>query len=402
MKTLMRLSMMAGAVALAACGGGGGSSSGGKAPEPEQPVAKNCLISETTEVNWTALATENLTNLSDYNLFASSCDPTRDAHGGMPYDLNTPLFTDYASKYRFVFIPEGEAAGYQQDSVFDFPVGTVISKTFAMPAETAHRGYSPDDNGERLLETRLLIHRADGWTALPYKWNADGTEAVYTPQGAQLAMSVVHNGAQKNFTYVVPDKAQCKQCHSYDNGSSNVFIPIGPKARHLNGDFDYGAGPENQLSHWQSEGILTGLPLLEEVDKVPVYKDADASLLDGYSDAQLMATAKGYLDANCSHCHGVGGTAAYTGLQLEFWRDYATEKEKHGVCKGPIAYDQGEMTYDVVPGDAANSILHFRMDTTNNQDSMPRLGRGLIHAEGVALIEAWINSLPAEACSPAP
>jgi len=53
----------------------------------------------------------------------------------------------------------------------------------------------------------------------------------------------------------------------------------------------------------------------------------------------------------------------------------------------------------VVPGNADESILHFRMDTTNPQDSMPRLGRALIHEEGVALVKAWINSLPDASCS---
>jgi len=400
MKTLMQISLLSTAAVLVACGGGGGSSGGGGAGTGGgDPVAKNCQISDSAEVNWDALENDNLEKLSDYNLFTSSCDPTQDAHGGIPYDLNTPLFSDYTSKYRFVFVPDGQSATYNENDVFDFPVGTVITKTFALPADTAYRGYDPETSTETLLETRLLIHRAGGWTALPYVWNADGTEATYRVQGAQLPATLVHNGAQESFTYSVPDKAQCKQCHSHDTGDANVFIPIGPKARHLNGDRDYGSGAENQLSHWSDAGILSGLPALDQVDKVPSYHDADAGLISGYSDEQLMAAAKGYLDVNCAHCHGVGGTAAYTGLQLEFWRDYDTEKEKHGVCKGPIAYDQGEMTYDVVPGNADESILHFRMDTTNPQDSMPRLGRALIHEEGVALVKAWINSLPDASCS---
>lgn len=400
MKILMQISLFSTAAVLAACGGGG--SSGGGAPGGGDPVTRNCQISDSADVNWEALKNENLTTLSDYNLFASSCDPTRDAHGGVPYDLNTPLFSDYSSKYRFVFIPEGQSATFQENDVFDFPVGTVITKTFALPADTAYRGFDPDTATETLIETRLLIHRDTGWVALPYVWNDSGTEATFAPTGKLIDASLVHNGEQSTFTYAVPDRIQCKQCHSYDDGTGGEFIPIGPKARHLNGDFDYGAGPENQLVHWSEAGMLSGLPSLDQVDKVPVYHDEDAGLISGYSDEQLMAVAKGYLDVNCAHCHGVGGQAAYTGLQLEYWRDYNTDKQKHGVCKTPIAYDQGEMTYDVVPGDAANSILHFRMDTTNNQDSMPRLGRGLVHKEGVAVVEAWINSLPIEACSPQP
>lgn len=400
MKTLMQISLLSTAAILTACGGGGGSSGGGGAGTGGgDPVARNCQISDSADVNWDALENDNLEKLSDYNLFTSSCDPTQDAHGGIAYDLNTPLFSDYTSKYRFVFVPDGQSATYNENDVFDFPVGTVITKTFALPADTAYRGYAPETSTETLIETRLLIHRASGWVALPYVWNESGSEATFAPTGKLLDASLVHNGEQATFTYAVPDRIQCKQCHSHDDGTGGVFVPIGPKARHLNGDYDYGNGPVNQLTHWQGEGILDGLPSLDSVDKVPTYHDEDAGLLPGYTDEQLMAAAKGYLDVNCAHCHGVGGQAAYTGLQLEFWRDYDTDKMKHGVCKGPIAYDQGEMTYDVVPGNADQSILHFRMNTTDNQDSMPRLGRGMIHEEGVALVEAWINSLPDESCS---
>lgn len=51
----------------------------------------------------------------------------------MPYDLNTPLFSDYAHKLRTVWMPAGAPANYTTDANFDFPVGTIISKTFYYP-----------------------------------------------------------------------------------------------------------------------------------------------------------------------------------------------------------------------------------------------------------------------------
>ena len=69
--------------------------------------------------------------LADYRLFR---DPTDRAHpnaGGMPFDLTTPLFSDYAQKYRIVFLPPARQATYDAtNGVFDFPVGTIIAKTF--------------------------------------------------------------------------------------------------------------------------------------------------------------------------------------------------------------------------------------------------------------------------------
>ena len=74
-------------------------------------------------------------------------------------------------------------------------------------------------------------------------------------------------------------------------------------------------------------------------------------------------------------------------------------KSNHGVCKKPIAFGGGSLEYDVVPGNASNSILHARMNSDQPGDRMPEIGRSLIHEEGVLLIESWINSLPAESCS---
>ena len=48
----------------------------------------------------------------------------------LPYDLNTPLFSDYAHKLRTVWMPPGSVAHYDDGGVFDLPVGTILSKTF--------------------------------------------------------------------------------------------------------------------------------------------------------------------------------------------------------------------------------------------------------------------------------
>jgi hypothetical protein len=53
--------------------------------------------------------------------------------GVIPYDLNTPLFSDYAHKLRTIWMPSGMAAIYDANATFDFPVGTVITKTFYYP-----------------------------------------------------------------------------------------------------------------------------------------------------------------------------------------------------------------------------------------------------------------------------
>ncbi|MGS0730473.1 hypothetical protein ACVBKF_30005, partial [Shewanella sp. 0m-11] len=184
-------------------------------------------------------------------LFSDMSNPTDAPNsGGIPYDMNTQLFTDYSSKYRYVFVPEGMKANYSATESMDFPVGTVIVKSFALPADTSKRGITNED----LVETRLLINRATGWTALPYVWNAQKSDAVLAKAGAIQGKSVMHNGADMEFDYVVPSMNQCKQCHQFkpDADSPAKFVPIGPKARHLNKDYAYSDGSMNQLLKWQA------------------------------------------------------------------------------------------------------------------------------------------------------
>jgi hypothetical protein len=77
----------------------------------------------------------------------------RTAKQPQPYDLNSALFSDYAAKYRFVKLPPGTSAAYHETEAFEFPVGTVIAKTFAYP----HDLRDPT-KGQRLIETRILKH----------------------------------------------------------------------------------------------------------------------------------------------------------------------------------------------------------------------------------------------------
>ncbi|WP_417539184.1 SO2930 family diheme c-type cytochrome [Marinobacter sp.] len=387
---------LAGALLLSACGGGGDGDTIGNITSPTE----SGVCGEAGDgINIDALMTANCKYLSSYRLFEDPTNPTANPTGiGTPYDLTTALFTDYTSKYRFVFIPDGKAARYSENETMEFPVGTVITKTFALPADTAFRGIED----EKLLETRLLIHRESGWTALPYVWNANATIAEFKSAGAFLPVSLVHNGKQQDFTYEVPDTNMCKQCHQFDVAGTSKFMPIGPKARLLNRSYDYAEGPENQLTHWQTAGFLTGLPAdLSTIDTITAYTDADAQLLPTKSSAELMDLAKGYLDINCAHCHRPEGGASNTGLNLEYWRSYIDHKPQHGYCKTPVAYRGSDgRNYDLVPGDAENSILHYRMSTAQPRHRMPEIGRALVHEEGVALIASWIDSLPGGSCDP--
>jgi len=316
----------------------------------------------------------------------------------MPYDLNTPLFSDYAGKYRYVWMPAGTSATYSDDGVFNFPVGTVLAKTFAFPAE-AH----PDK--ERLVETRLLVHTNSGWVGLPYIWNQDQTEARLDLAPDPVPIRYTDSsGAKRDFTYFIPNANECKQCH--DN--NHAMQPIGPKARNLNKDFPYADGPANQLAHWTKVGYLQGAPSPDHSPKAAVWNDPTSGPLD--------ARARAYLDNNCAHCHQPGGNAGYTGVDLRaattpMWgqpppavqRTQPASADLHsfGICKSPNSSGRvGTLTYDLVPGHPEQSILLARMTSTRPKEMMPQIGRSTVHQEGVALIHDWIQSLPSDAPCP--
>ncbi|MFT4518489.1 MAG: parallel beta-helix repeat protein [Halioglobus sp.] len=351
--------------------------------DPANPGGPNPL--ELCDVAGTGLNAEaflaDCPNLSDYRLFADATDPLANANGGVIYDLNTPLFTDYANKYRFVFVPDGAQAAYRATEAFDFPVGTIIAKTFTIQADLRD-----DNSAQDIIETRLMIKRNDGWTALPYIWNGAKTDAVLTVTGGTQPVGWIDmDGFPQTTDYVIPNTNNCANCHGEDG-----MVPLGPTARSLNKDFDYAGGTDNQLDHWTLQNILTGAPAnTASIPSIPLWDDATADLND---------RARGYLDVNCAHCHSPGGAGDTSGLYLDYFRPFGLDV---GECKPPVAAGggTGNLDYDIVPGSSAESILIFRMDSNDLAVRMPEIGRSIIHPEGVELVADWIDAMVPVDCS---
>jgi uncharacterized repeat protein (TIGR03806 family) len=305
-------------------------------------------------------------NLSDYGFFKGTLKEQIPSDGVVLYTLNSPLFSDYASKLRFVKLPAGQSVAYNPDSVLQFPVGTAIVKTFYYPIDERN-----PKKGRRLMETRVLLHEAEGWVALPYIWNKEQTDAVLEVAGGSDQVSWIDAaGKKQSFEYQVPNMNQCKGCHE----RSGEMTPIGPSVRQLNDG--------QQLQHWETAGILKGLPK-DHIPALVNYSDASASLDD---------RVKAYLDINCAHCHNPTGPARSSGLYLT-WD--SKDRTAYGFLKPPVAAGRGSgnLSYDIVPGKPEQSILHYRMASRDPGVMMPELGRQLTHHEGVELVRSWISSL---------
>lgn len=320
-------------------------------------------------------AQEPCKKLSGYRLFKQGAFPQQPNEGVVSYEMATPLFSDYARKFRFIYLPPGTEITYSENGVFAFPVGTVIAKTFAFPLDMR----APDKD-VRIVETRILMHRPEGWVGLPYVWNEDESDAELAPVGKDIAMGfTATDGTHKHFTYHVPDQNQCKKCHQTLDG----MAPIGPKARNLN--------HHGQLEDLVTRGWLTGAPAdLATAPTVPLWDDAASGTLE--------QRARAYLDNNCAHCHQPRGPARTSGLYLSYLDD---EPGEYGVCKPPVAAAQGTggFQYSIVPGNPDESILVFRLNSVKPGIMMPELGKALVHEEGVKTVRDWIASMPATDCT---
>ncbi|WP_158249284.1 parallel beta-helix domain-containing protein [Amnimonas aquatica] len=391
----------------------------------ESAVAKACAAVKPGQVNWSALGQYNCPELSQYGLFSVANDPGSAGNGDgvMPYELNSALFSDYASKYRVIFLPPGAGGTVQraiyQDSrqgvtaTLDFPVGTVIAKTFAFRKEdSAGKLLS-----EHVVETRLLIKRQTGsgvsWVGLPYIWQHDAAgkpvKAVLALAGGTASVSwdyldhnpnVKKDGKRVRYTgsaehYAVPAALNCITCHGGDDREPGA-APIGPKARNMDRGMNADGSGQNQLAFMVSKGWLDQVPATH--DRPLAFWDVPGSgpsSATGGSPRDVHERVRAYLESNCMHCHNPNGGASNSGLYLDSFR---TVNNRFGVCKKPVAAGRGSgsLKHDIVPGDAGASILMYRVASAEAGVRMAPIARSVTHTESAVLINEWINTaLPA-------
>lgn len=311
------------------------------------------------------------TRLSDYGFFSGDIRLQQPAAGVIPYSLNTPLFSDHAEKLRFVRVPEGQIVSYNDTATFDFPVGTALVKTFYFPVDARDAS-----KGRRLMETRVLLHEANGWKAYPYIWNEEQTDALLDVAGETKQVTYIdEQGKKRNQAYLVPNMNQCKGCHN----QSEKLKPIGPSAWQLNGDHTYAEGASNQLRYWVHKGILSSLP--DILPKGVRAYDPESGTVE--------ERARIWLDINCAHCHRAEGPASSSGLYLSLREN---DPLKLGILKTPVAAGRasGKWTYDIVPGKPEESILLHRMRSTDPGVMMPELGRTVVDEKGMEIVKSWI------------
>jgi uncharacterized repeat protein (TIGR03806 family) len=293
--------------------------------------------------------------LSQTGLFASVKDH-KPAPGLLPYEVNAALWSDGADKTRFIAIPGYGKLEAASNERWNFPVGTVLVKTFTL--------------GGRRLETRLLTLQPSAatreqWAGYVYVWNDAQTDAELIGKAGLEKTYKLPNGSEQ--TWQFPSRTDCMICHNEKAG-----FALGVNTWQMN----RGA----QLHDLAASGVFTK-PLPSKMPSLPDPYNAMA--------ASVNDRARSYLHSNCAHCHtpGAGGNAdirllfnlALNGMQS------VDASPSHGDMDAPGARI-------IAPGDPAKSVLYLRT-ATRASGKMPHIGTLKTDAAAVELLGEWIRSL---------
>lgn len=348
--------------------------------EPYIPIPTSPVVVDLTQVPYP--------KLSDYNFFEGELKNQNPALDVLPYEPSSALFSDYAHKKRFVWMPKNTKATFNGDeNSLELPVGSAIIKTFYYDnvQNTTPVGASV------IVETRIMIRKNEGWIFAEYVWNEDQTEAYFDLHGSYKTINWIdENNTNKTVDYRIPNEVQCITCHKSEKIVNSQLvttnIPIALKPQNLNFNYNYSDGAKNQLLKWIEKDYL------ENNFSLP----SSQNTVINYSDASkpINLRARAYLDINCAHCHSENGHCGYRPMRFAYSESY-NNNTNLGVCVDTQDMQDfpSFLSKIVAPGRIDKSMLYYRLNTTDESYRMPLHGRTLIHEEGLLIMEEWINSL---------
>lgn len=289
---------------------------------------------------------------------------------GRRFSPQYPLWSDGASKVRWVYLPPGQTIDAREETAWDFPAGTRFWKEFAV-------------NG-RKVETRMLWKHENGtWTATSYVWNEDGTDAVRAPAEGLVTGVELSPGRR----YVIPSQQECLMCHG-----TKPTRPLGFNALQLSTDRDPGAIHGEPLV----PGMVTLRTLVDEGRPAPVRHELVAHPPRIRTRHAATRAVLGYLWANCGSCHDGSGEIAALGPVLKI-RDLlqdgdavaatmmrqATKWQVPGVAEGRSVV--------VDPANPEQSALLVRMSTRRPSSQMPPLGTVRRDEAAIDAVRTWMR-----------
>lgn len=302
-----------------------------------------------------------------------------------PFTPQYPLWTDGADKSRWIRLPAGAVIDVADVDAWRFPAGTTVWKEFAW-------------NGRR-VETRMIRAEADGrWTFATYVWNDRQTDAELAPAEGLPGVYEIAAGRRHS----IPSRSDCRSCH----GSSPSRL-LGFTALQLSDDRDPLAPHADPLR----PGMLTLRTLVAEKRLSPPRPDLARRPPRVVAADPVERAARGYLSANCGHCHNARGPLASLGFSL--LQGVGRDGEVAPSAASPIGAHTRfvvpgvppDSTLAIAPGDPERSAVAYRLASRRPVSQMPPLGTVIVDSQAVDLVRLWIASMdhePSVAAVPSP
>jgi uncharacterized repeat protein (TIGR03806 family) len=307
-------------------------------------------------------------------------NPTAPAPNAIPYEVNSPLWSDSADKSRAFILPAGKkihvkdcrtasaecTAGAADTGKWVFPAGTVMIKNFGFDG--------------KLVETRLLMHVDDAtWVGYSYQWNEAQTEATVAPYDRSEVMFAT---GRRTVDWRYPSRMDCMDCHT-----TAANYVLGLETAQMNRVPS--GGSKNQLDRFQELNLFDApLPTPYQAALTIPYPSQAGTPPANATDEQK---ARSYLHANCSFCHRPDGTFPNFDLRA------GVSLHDMKICNvAPMKGQAGGTAAAkiLVPGKTMDSIIWLRMNQPNpDMGRMPQLATWVVDTDGVAAVGRWITSL---------
>lgn len=283
-----------------------------------------------------------------------------------PYAPQYTLWSDGATKRRWIYLPPGMQIDTTNPNFWKFPVGTKMWKEFTR-------------DGVR-VETRLMMKLlADdampgSWFFASYGWNAaQNATTEATPAGMMNANGTGHD---------IPSRQQCRRCHENTPGRVLGFQALSLDFQPQMPD------PGLQIDDLINMNALTTNP-----------PGAVGALHYVVPGTAIDQAAFGYLHANCGGCHNQT-SSIYATTTLELRMDVT---KLGSVATMPARITTlnvngtvGGLTGPIVaPGNPGGSVIITRMTALTSPPRMPEIGTEVVDTTGgVGAVTAWINQPP--------
>ena len=271
------------------------------------------------------------------------------------------LWSDGASKQRWIYLPPGTKIDNSDPDSWMFPIGTKLYKEFSW-------------NGRR-VETRIFWKEGERhWLKAAYHWSADESSALRF-DGGQVDVA--------GKAYFIPVAKDCDRCHKGREEKTLGFEQVSlalPGAEGLT------------LQELTRAGLLTNPP-------------SGSSFSLGDDGTGQAGPALRWLHVNCGvSCHNPNTAAEGYSSDLRLRlpaeaidgrspAEFESLRTTIGVASSTPEWRNRTR---ITKGSARNSLLYQLASVRNNADpdnQMPPVASRVVDAEGIMLLDKWIAAM---------